>query len=414
MESRMQTIYPHCCGLDVHKEFVSACVAHLGPDGVTRQTVRTFSTMTRDLLELADWLATEQVTHVAMESTGVYWKPIWNLLEDRFTVWLVNARHIKNVPGRKTDVKDCEWIAQLLQHGLLRPSFVPERPQRQLRDLTRQRSQLIADKTRVANRVQKVLEDANIKLASVATDPLGVSGRKMIQALIDGQTDAQAMASLAKGRLRNKLPQLKEALRGQINEHHQFMLRTLMGQLRWLEEQVEQFDQRIESVVSPLEKQAIQRLDEIPGLDHRAAQNVIAEIGIDMSRFPSAQHLASWAGMCPGNNRTANKRKSGRCTDGNRFLKATLNQCAWAASRTKGTYLSAQYRRLAKRRGARRAIMAVAHSQLIQAYQLLSHNEPYRELTAAHFDNLDPQRQASQLVKRLQRLGYTVKLDKAA
>lgn len=414
MESRMQTIYPHCCGLDVHKEFVSACVAHLEPDGVTRQEVRTFNTMTRDLLELADWLTAEQVTHVAMESTGVYWKPIWNLLEDRFTVWLVNARHIKNVPGRKTDVADCAWIAQLLQHGLLRPSFVPDRPQRQLRDLTRQRSQLIADKTRVANRVQKVLEDANIKLASVATDPLGVSGRKMIQALIQGQTDAQAMATLAKGRLRNKLPQLKEALRGQINEHHQFMLRSLMSQLQWLEEQVESFDQRIEAVMSPLENQAIQRLDEIPGLDRRAAQNVIAEIGTDMSRFPSAQHLASWAGLCPGNNRTANKRKSGRCTDGNRFLKATLNQCAWAASRSKGTYLSAQYRRLAKRRGARRAIMAVAHSQLIQAYELLSRNEAYRELTAAHFDQIDPQRQASQLVKRLERLGYAVTLDKAA
>jgi transposase len=414
MESRMRTIYPHCCGLDVHKEFVSACVAHPGPDGVTRQEVRTFKTMTRDLLDLADWLATEQVTHVAMESTGVYWKPIWNLLEDRFTVWLVNARHIKNVPGRKTGVKDCQWIAQLLQHGLLRPSFVPDRPQRQLRDLTRQRGRSIADKTRVANRVQKALEDANVKLASVATDPLGVSGRKMIQALIDGQTDAQAMATLAKGRPRNKLPQLKEALSGRINEHHQFMLKSLTGQLRWLEEQVESFDRRIETVMSPLEKEAIRRLDEIPGMDQRAAQNAITEVGTDMSRFPSAQHLASWAGLCPGNNRTANKRRSGRCTDGNRFLKATLNQCAWAASRTKGTYLSSQYRRLAKRRGARRATMAVAHSQLIQAYQLLSREEAYRELTAAHFDQLDPQRQASQLVKRLERLGYTVRIDKAA
>ena len=416
MESRIQAIYPHCCGLDVHKESVVACVAHLGPDGVTREQVRSFGTMTRDLLALADWLAAAGVTHVAMESTGVYWKPIWNLLEDRFTVWLVNARHIKNVPGRKTDVKDCQWIAQLLQHGLLKPSFVPERPQRELRDLTRQRGQLVADKSRVANRVQKVLEDANIKLASVASDALGVSGRQMIQALIDGQADAKAMAQLAHARLRNKLPQLEAALTGKVGEHHRFMLKALMGQLTWLEEQVACFDQRIEAVMSPLEKQAIARLDEIPGVDRRAAQNLIAEIGTDMSRFPSAAHLASWAGVCPGNHQSANRRRSGRCGEGNRFVKATLNQCAWAASRTKGTYLSAQYRRLARRRGARRAIMAVGHSQLVQAYHLLRSEQPveYKDLTAAHFDTIEPERHARQLVKRLERLGYKVSVERAA
>jgi transposase len=414
MESRIQALYPHCCGLDVHKESVMACVTHLQADGIAVERVRAFGTMTRDLLSLADWLAEQQVTHVAMESTGVYWKPIWNLLEDRFTAWLVNARHVKNVPGRKTDVKDCQWIARLLQHGLLKPSFVPDRPQRELRDLTRQRWQLIGDKSRVANRIQKLLEDANVKLASVATDVLGVSGRQMIQALIDGQTDAKAMAQLAHARLRNKLAQLEQALSGKVTEHHRFMLKALVGQLDWLEEQVDCFDQRIEAVMGPLEKQAIDRLDEIPGVDRRAAQNLIAEIGTDMGRFPSAAHLASWAGVCPGNHQSAGKRRSGRCGEGNRFVKATLNQCAWAASRTKGTYLSAQYRRLAKRRGARRAIMAVGHSQLTQAFHLLSRQIEYKDLTAAHFDTIEPQRHARQLVKRLEQLGYKVSVERAA
>jgi transposase len=414
MDSKIQALYPHCCGLDVHKESVVACVRHLRADGTAVEQVRAFGAMTRDLLALADWLAAEGVTHVAMESTGVYWKPVWNLLEDRFTVWLVNARHVKNVPGRKTDVKDCQWIAPLLQHGLLKPSFVPGRPQRELRDLTRQRAQLVADKARVANRIQKVLEDANIKLGSVATDVLGVSGREMIRALIDGQADAKAMAQLAHARLRNKLPQLEQALSGKVSEHHRFMLKTLMGQLEWLEEQVACFDQRVEAVMGPLERRAVDRLDEIPGVDRRAAQNILAEIGTDMGRFPSAAHLASWAGVCPGNHQSAGKRKSGRCGEGNRFLKATLNQCAWAASRTKGTYLSAQYRRLAKRRGARRAIMAVGHSQLTQAYHLLSRQAEYKDLTAAHFDTIEPERHARQLVKRLERLGYKVSLEHAA
>jgi transposase len=295
-----------------------------------------------------------------MESTGVYWKPVWNLLEDRLKLMLVNAYHIKQVPGRKTDVKDCQWIAQLLRHGLLKPGFVPDRPRRELRDLTRQRWQLIGDKGRVANRVQKVLEDANVKLASVAADVPGVSGRQMIRALIDGQTDAKAMARMAHARLRDKLPRLEAALSGKGSGHHRFMLKTLTGQSDWLEEQVASFDQRIEAVTGPSERQAVDRPDEIPGFDRRAARDLIAETGTDMGRFPSAAHLASGAGVCPGNHPSAGKRRSGRCGEGNRFVRATLNQCAWAASRTKGTYLSAQYRRLAKRRGARRAIMAWA------------------------------------------------------
>ena len=414
MEWQGPALYPHCCGLDVHKESVMACVLHLQPDGTTRELVREFGTMTRDLLSLADWLREQGVTHVAMESTGVYWKPVWNLLGDRFTVWLVNARHVKHVPGRKTDVKDCQWIARLLQHGLLRPSFVPDRPQRELRDLTRQRTQLVGDKTRAANRIQKVLEDANVKLASVATDPLGVSGRDMIRALIEGRADPAAMAQLARGRLRKKVPLLGEALAGRVSEHHRFMLRTLLEQLEWLEGQVKRLDGRIEEVMGPLEWQAAARLDEIPGVDRRAAQNIIAEIGTDMTRFPSAAHLASWAGVCPGNHRSAGKRKRGRCGEGNRFLKATLNQCAWAAGRSKGTYLSARFRRLAKRRGGKRAAMAVAHCQLEQAYHLLRDGTGYKELGASHFDRLDPERQAKRLVSRLQRLGYNVSIDRAA
>jgi transposase len=414
MESKVQALYPHCCGLDVHKDTVVACIAHLGNDGVSHEVVRQFGTMTRDLLALADWLAEQHITHVAMESTGVYWKPIWNLLEGHVTVWLVNARHVKNVPGRKTDVKDCQWIAHLMQHGLLKPSFVPPRPQRELRDLTRGRSQLVADKSRVANRVQKVLEDANIKLASVATDVLGASGRDMIRALIEGKSDPGTMAELARFRLRNKIPELTAALAGRVTDHHRFMLKSLMEQLEWLEQHVKSMDERIEAVMSPLEKEAITRLDDIPGIDQRAAQNIIAEIGVDMSRFPSAADLASWAGMCPGNHQSAGKRKSGRCTDGNRFLKATLTQCAWSASRSKDTYLSAQYRRLAKRRGAKRAAMAVAHSQLQQAYHMLRDSVVYQELGGAYFDRLDPKRRVRQLVGQLERMGYKVVIEQAA
>jgi transposase len=410
----MDTLHVDCAGLDVHKDSVYACVRHLSPDGKVRQEVRAFGTATRALLELSDWLAHERVTHVAMESTGVYWKPIWNVLEDQFDVMVVNARHIKQVPGRKTDVKDCQWIAQLLQHGLLNRSFVPERPLRELRDLTRQRAQLIQEKSRVANRVQKTLEDANIKLGSVASDVLGASGRMMIQALIDGNQTPEQMADLARRRLREKIPQLREALSGKVTDHHRFMLRQLMDQMRHLEGQVETFDARIEQVMRPLEKAAVQMLDQIPGFDVRAAQNVVAEIGADMSRFPGAGNLSAWAGMSPGNNRSAGKRKSGKMTEGNRWLKRTLTQCAWAASRTKGSYFQAQYRRLAGRRGKKRAAAAVGHSQLVVAYHMLKEGTAYEDLGSNHFDNLVESQRTGHLVKRLEKLGYRVTLEKAA
>lgn len=410
----MDTIYPHCAGLDVHKETVVACVRHWdGGRMRMRQEVRTFGTRTRELLSLSDWLASEQVTQVAMESTGVYWKPVWNLLEGRFELLLVNAAHVRQVPGRKTDVTDCQWIAELLQHGLLRPSFVPDRPQRELRDLTRQRAQLVAEKVRVANRVQKTLEDANIKLASVASDVLGVSGREMIRALIEGAMTPQAMAQLARRRLREKIPLLTEALSGRVNDHHRFMLKTLLDQVEWLERQVELFDARVEQVMRPFERRAAQRLDTIPGVDVRAAQNLVAEIGGDMSRFPTAAHLCAWAGMAPGNHRSAGKRKRGRTTEGNRWLKATLTQCAWAASRTKNTYLQSQYRRLAGRRGKKRAAIAVGHSQLAAAYHLIKDEQTYQDLGADHFEKLRTGRMVAHLVRKLERLGYHVELKAA-
>lgn len=409
----MDTIYPDCAGLDVHKDSVMACVRHLRGT-VVRQEVREFGTTTRALLRLGDWLMAEGVTHAAMESTGVYWKPVWNLLEDRLTVWLVNAHHVKQVPGRKTDVKDCQWIAQLLQHGLLRPSFVPDRPQRELRDLTRQRTQLLAEKARAANRLQKVLEDANIKLGSVASDVLGVSGREMIRALIAGCTDAPAMAELARRRLREKLPELREALMGKVTDHHRFMLKMLMEQVEQVEAQVLVFDERIELVLRPFEKEAIERLDTIPGADVRAAQNLVAEIGADMSRFPTAGHLCAWAGICPGNHQSGGRRKRGRVLEGNRWLKGTLNQMAWAATRTKGTYLSAQYRRLAGRRGKKRAVIAVAHSQLVSAYHMIAQKVDYHDLGAAYFDTIERDRRAKYLVRRLEAMGYDVSIAEAA
>lgn len=405
----MDTLYPHCAGLDVHKDSIAVCVRHW-ENGRVRQTVRTFGTTTSQLLQMGDWLASEGVGQVAMESTGVYWKPVWNLLEDRFVVIVVNAKHIKQVPGRKTDILDCQWIAQLLQHGLLRASFVPDRPQRELRDLTRQRSQLTAEKARAANRIQKMLEDANIKLASVASDVLGVSGREMIRSLIQGQQDPQAMANLARRRLRQKLPELREALTGKVTDHHRFMLRQLLDHVEYLERQVEQYDQRIEEVLRASERLAVEQLDTIPGVDRRAAQCITAEIGTDMNRFPSDGHIASWAGMCPGNRQSAGKRKSGKTTEGNRWLKAILSQTAWAATRTKGTYLSSQYHRLAGRRGKKRAIVAVGHSQLVSAYHMLRDGVEYQDLGEGHFDRLHTRRQTRYHITRLERMGYQVTL----
>jgi transposase len=322
----MDTIFPRCAGLDVHKADVVACLRAIGPAGKPTQQVRTFSTMTGSLRELADWLSAEAVTHVAMESTGVYWKPVFNILEGRFTVWLVNAAHIKQVPGRKTDVKDSEWIAQLLQHGLLRASFVPPRAVRQRRDLTRQRARLVSDKTSVANRIAKVLEDANIKLGAVATDILGVSGRLMIEALIGGQDDPAVMAAMARGRLRKKATALQQALEGAVTEHHRDQLRRLWDQLHSLEGLIDRLDARIVEQMDPPTTAAIGRLITIPGIDRWTAEVLVAELGTDMSVFPTSAHLCSWAGVCPGNNRSGGKARSGRTSKGDRWLRRALTK----------------------------------------------------------------------------------------
>ena len=412
----MDTMHRCCAGLDVHKETVAACVRRIDSTGRVAKEVRPFGTTTGALLKLLDWLVSQGAEAAAMESTGVFWKPIWNILEGSVKVILVNARHIKNVPGRKTDVKDCDWIAQLLQHGLLRASFVPERPQRDLRDLTRQRSQLTAEQSRVNNRIHKMLEDANIKLGSVATDILGVSGREMIRALIAGQDDPNALAELARRRLRAKLPQLREALRGRLSDHHRFMLSQLMDHRDYLDRQIAAFDQRIEELMRPFQE-ATQRLMTMPGVGRLTAQNVLAEIGTDMSRFPTDQHLASWAAMCPGNRESAGKRQSGHTNHGNRWLRTALAQAAWAASHSKNTYLSAQYRRLAGRRGKKRAIVAVGHTMLVMMYHMLKDGVDYQELGHDYLDKLQPQRLTHYLAKRLESLGHEVTLrpvDRAA
>ena len=403
----MERINPRCCGLDVHKDSVWACARIDGQSFIEK-----FGATSRELLRLGDWMADKGATTVAMESTGVFWKPVWNLLEDRFALMLVNAHHIKQVPGRKTDVKDCQWIAELLEHGLLKASFVPDRPQRELRDLTRQRTQLLGDRARVVNRIQKTLEDANIRLASVATDIMGKSGRAILDALVEGKLSPEQMAELVHKKMEAKKPLLREALQGRVTPHHRFMLRELLGQIDHLDQMIETFDHRIEEVMSPLERESVKRLDEIPGFDQRTGQNLIAEIGTDMSRFPSARHLASWAGLCPGNNQSAGKRKSGRTRKANRWLKATLTQAAWGASRTRRSYFSAQHRRLTTRRGVKRATIAVAHSLLAVSHCLLSRHEMYIDLGVNHFVP-DPKRQADQMVRRLQRMGYTVDLKAA-
>lgn len=406
----MDSVYRCCCGLDVHKDTVAACLRKIGDDGKTHIEKRTYSTMTKELLALSDWMTSEGVTHVAMESTGVYWKPVWNILEGGFTVLLVNARHIKQVPGRKTDMKDCEWIAQLLQHGLLNASFVPPTPIRELRDLTRHRAKVIGEQATVANRIQKTLEDANIKLASVATDVMGVSGRAMLKAIISGQEDPKVLADLAQRRLRGKIPQLKLALEGRVTEHHRFMLGTLLDQCEYLESLVKRLDNRIEDVMRPFEE-SVELLKSIPGVEQRTAENLIAEIGNNMDQFPSAEHLASWAGMCPGNNESAGKRKSGKTPKGNRWLRRTLNQSAWAASHTKNTYLSAQYRRLASRRGKKRAIVAVGHTMLKIVYHMLKHKVSYHDLGNDYFDRINSESLKRHLVKRLEKLGHKVILE---
>lgn len=412
----LEVLHEHVAGIDVHRKSLCVCVRHVGSDRRVRQQVRTFGTMTRDLLALRDWFQGEQVTHVAMEATGVLWKPVYNLLEGRVEVLLVNAHHVKQVEGRKTDVKDCQWLAQLLSCGLLRASFIPPKPQRELRDLTRMRSQLIAERTRVVNRIHKVLEDANIQLGAVASNVLGVSGRQMMEALIAGEQDTEKMAQMARQRLRAKIPQLRLALEGRVSEHHQFLLKMHLEQYDGIESQVGRLTQRIEEVCGPFAP-AIAKIAEMPGYDQTSGQNVIAEIGTDMSRFASDDHLCSWATICPGNHESAGKQLHGRTVKGNRWLKAALCQSAWAAARAKDSYFGAQFHRLAGRRGKKRAVIAVAHAQLKVIYHLLTSDQPYKDLGPDYFLKLNAGHAARYHRKVLESMGYTVippDADKAA
>ena len=409
----MDVLHTHCCGIDVHAKFVVACCRQIGPTGSVTKTSRTFETMTADLQALAAWLRSEAVTHVAIESTGVLWQPVWNILEPHVAIVLVNPREVRQVPGRKTDVTDAEWLAQLLQYGLLRSSFVPPVAIRELRDLTRGRAKLVDQTTAVANRIHAVLHDANIKLGSVATDILGVSGRAMLQALVNGETDPSRLADLARHRLRRKIPALRRALEGRVTDHHRFLLRQLLGQLAFLEAEIAVYDARIAEASAPFVA-ILARLDTIPGVDRRTAENILAELGAQMDVFPTAAHLASWAAICPGNHETGGKQLKGTTRHGNRWARRALTEAAWGAKHTRGTYAAAQFRRLAARRGAKRAIVAVAHSLLVAAYYIIRDEVVYADLGAAHFDRLAPTQLTRYFVKRLERLGHKVTLEAAA
>jgi transposase len=412
--STVELLHPRCAGLDVAKDELVACVRIPDGHGGRRQELRTFPTFTSGLEALAAWLAAEQVTQVVMEATGQYWKPVWYVLEERgFQLMLVNARHVKILPGRKTDVADAAWLAELLEHGLLRGSFVPPAPIRELRDLTRYRKRLIQAHTAETQRIQKTLEDAGIKLDSVAADVLGVSGRAMLAALVDGERDPAVLAGLARGRLRKKLPQLRQALQGRFSEHHALLVRLSLEHLEHLERAIARLDQRVDQVIAPF-AEARDRLDTITGVGKRAAECIIAEIGVDMAVFPTAGHLASWAGRCPGNNLTGGKRRSGKPTRGSRWLGEVLIECAWAAARSRDSYLSAQYWRLARRIGKKKAAVAVAHSILVIAWHLLTNGCDYHDLGGDYFIRRDTDRQRQRAVAQLQALGYRVVLEPVA
>ena len=408
----MDALYERCCGLDIHKRTVVACLVVPGPDGRPVKEIRTFGTMTDELLALSDWLAGAGCTHVAMESTGVYWQPIYNLLEDGFELLLVNAQHIKAVPGRKTDVKDCEWIADLLRHGLLTPSFVPDRAQRELRELTRYRTSLVRERTAEVNRLQKTLEGANIKLASVASDVMGRSAREMLAVLVAGTADPAAIAQLARRRLREKIPDLERALTGRLGAHQRFLLARQLAHIDFLDEAIAQVSAEVAERLRPWQD-AVERLDGIPGVGHWTAEVILAEVGTDMTRFPTAGHLASWAGMCPGNNESAGKRRSGKTRKGSPWLRAALTEAAQAAGRKRDSYLAAQYRRLTTRRGKKKAVVAVGHTILEIVHHLLARGTTYQDLGGRYFDERDRQAVERRLVKRLEGLGYKVSLEHA-
>lgn len=406
----MYILYERCCGLDVHKKTVTACLVIAGRQGKHDKTIREFGASTPDLLALRDWLLAAGCSHIAMESTGFYWKPVYNLLEDHFQVTLANAQHVRGLPGRKTDVGDAEWIADLLQHGLIRASFVPNRAQRELRELTRYRKALIRARTAEVNRIQKVLTGANIKMDTVVTDMMGASGRDMLAALMVGALQPQQMADLARGRMRQKLEELEQALTGFMGAHQRFMLAQQLAHIAILQETIAACGDEIAQRMRPWQD-ALQRLCTIPGVGPRTAEVILAEIGLDMSRFPTAHHLASWAGMCPGNRESGGKRLSGKTRKGNHWLRQALVESAHAAKKARQTYLAAQHRRLAARRGTNVATVAVAHTILVIAYHILKNGTVYQELGAAYFDQRQPERTSRRMVKRLEAMGYRVTLE---
>jgi transposase len=433
----MRVMYERVGGLDVHKKTVVACRMRVTGDKRIEWEKRTFGTMMVDLLGLHDWLSEWEVEQVALESTADYWKPVFNILEDGFAVILVNAKHVQKVPGRKTDASDAEWLAELMLHGLLKASFIPPKPQRELRELTRYRTTVVRERVRIINRVEKLLESTNIKLSSVVTDVMGVSARAMLTELAAGATDPQAMAELAKGRLRNKTKELEAALVGTISPNQRFILARQLSHIDFLDEQIEAFNEQIsqhlQQMASSADKEdedgddgssgqeepsetlswtaAVELLDTIPGVDQRTAEIILAEIGLDMSQFPTADDLASWAGFAPGNHQSGGKRYSGRTTKGNRPIGAAINQAAWAASRTKETWLKARYHRLAARRGKKRAIVAIGRSILVSVWHMLSKQQPYQDLGADYYDQRRKESKVTYLTKQLTRLGFAVQLD---
>lgn len=399
----MEVIYKNCCGLDVHKSVIVACILN-----DSKKEIKSFGAMTSDILELVDWIKMNDCEAVAMESTGVYWKPIYNLFEaENIKTLVVNAKHMKAVPGRKTDVKDSEWIADLLKHGLLRGSFIPSRNQRELCELVRYRKSIIEERSREVTRIQKILEGANIKLSSVATDVLGVSGRKMLHSIIDGVTDPKLLASLAVDHLKKKTTELERSLNGLIKHHQKMLLSIQLKHIDFLDKHIEDISNEIDKRLKE-EQEIIELIDELPGLGKRSAEYIISEIGTDMSRFPTANHLSSWAGLCPGNNESADKKKSTKTREGNKSLRGTLVECARACLHNKDSYFYTQYNRIATKMGKNRAAVAVAHSMLIVIYNMIQNKSHYKELGADYFDKLNSEIKLDKLKKKLESLGYSV------
>jgi transposase len=409
----MELVISRCAGMDVHQATVVVTVRVPDEGGGRRSCTETFGTMTADLLALRDWLQAQAVTHVALESTGVYWKPVYYVLEDAFTLWLINMHDLKRVPGRKTDVQDSAWLAQLLEWGLLKASFVPPPPIRELRDLTRYRVQQVQDQAQETNRLCKVLEDAGVKLTTVVSDVMGVSGRAMLAALVQGTTDPAALADLARGRLRAKLPALRRALEGRFRPHHAFLLHQILAKIDFLEETIAHLTQEIDARVAPFEP-LLTALDTIPGVDRIAAISIVAETGGDMQRFPSAAQLCSWGAMCPGKNESAGKRRSGKTRKGNRYLRRTLIQSALAATRKRDCALQTRYHRVKRQRGHKRAIVAVGHQILEIAYYVMRDGVTYHELGADYFDRRHHERAVRRHIKQLEALGFHVTIEKAA